>query len=91
MTDDAFKAAEKRGYAKGYNAGQRRKAKAISAERGYKEKQAFRRRAFLAALAACVNAQGWTQGDKPINSIAGRTALAWDFADEAVKGAGYFG
>jgi hypothetical protein len=91
MTDDAFKAAEKRGYSKGYEAGKRRKVRQIDSERAYKEKQAFRRRAFLAALPGCINADGWKTGDIPITSLAARTALAWNFADEALKNAGYFG
>ena len=82
---DTIKAAESRAYQRGYQAGQRRKSKAINAEKHQAQKDAFRRRAFLAALPACVSAEGWKRGDKPITSLAARTALAWDFADEAMK------
>jgi hypothetical protein len=87
--DDDIKAAEKRGYANGYQAGNKRKHRDAVEERRWREERAFRDRAFLAALAACVDAQNWTRtvdGKKTsINNVADRTRLAWDFADEAVK------
>jgi ribosome modulation factor len=86
---DTTKAAEsrayQRAYQRGYQAGQRRKAKEINAEKYQAQKDAFRRRAFLAALPACVTAVGWKKGEKPINNIDARTELAWDFANEALK------
>jgi hypothetical protein len=83
--DETIKAAEARAYQRGYRAGQHRKAKATPVEKYQAQKDAFRRRAFLAALSGCVTAQGWTKGDKPINSVPSRTALASDFAEEAMK------
>lgn len=83
---DDIKAAEKRGYSKGYAAGRRRKARDLSDQRRRTEREAFRRRAFLAALPACIAAQGWKRGDKPIASVDDRAQLAWDFAAAAVKG-----
>lgn len=80
MTDE-----EKRAYQRGYNAGQRRKARAISQEKLAARREAFRQRAFLAALPACIAAQGWKRGDKPINSMNDRVGLAWDAADDAMK------
>lgn len=76
---------EKRAYQKGYVAGRKRKNEDRRRAGREAERLAFRRRAFLAALPACVNAQGWTRNDKPITTMEARTALAWDFADEAMR------
>lgn len=83
--NDDIKKAELRGYSRGYNAGRLRKEKNIRTERIQAERQAFMDRAFLAALPACINAQGWKAGDKPITSFEDRTKLAWDFAERALK------
>jgi hypothetical protein len=89
MADDAFAAAEKRGYSKGYAAGKRRVGREVEVERMERARtareDAFFRQAFAAALPACITAQGWKSGDEPINSLAGRTKLAQDFAVEAVR------
>lgn len=77
--------AEKAAYQKGYNAGRKRVAKDRERAAYEAKRAAFRQRAFLAALPACIVAQGWKAGDKPINTLVDRTALAWDFADEALK------
>lgn len=91
-TDDDIKAAEKRGYSRGYQARElRMKREALEAkdrrerERERRVENAFRDRAFLAALASLINAHGWTTGGKPINSIESRTRLAWNVAKEALK------
>jgi hypothetical protein len=76
---------EKAAYQRGYVAGRKRKAKDRERERFEAQRAAFRQRAFLAALPACIAAQGWKRGEQPINSMEARTALAWDFADEALK------
>lgn len=89
MADDAFAAAEKRGYAKGYQAGRRRVATDMIRERAERQRQAredaFFRQAFAAALPECITAHGWTSGNKPISTLAERTKLAQDFAIEAVR------
>lgn len=85
MADDAFKAAEKRGYAKGYVAGRRRQHKDRQARNLGAREDAFWRQAFVAALPACINANGWMAGDKPINNLNERTKLAHDFANEALR------
>ena len=84
MSDDAFKTAENRGYKKGYAAGLRRKQKNISAEAVERQRTAFWQRAFLAALPACIAAEGWKRGDKPIANVSDRARLAADFADAAL-------
>lgn len=78
-------AAEKRGYAKGYAAGKRRLASDMTREELQAERDAFWRQALLAAMPACIEAQGWTRGDKPIADIPSRMMLAANFADEALK------
>jgi hypothetical protein len=84
MTDDQLKAAERRGYSKGYIAGRSRKQREISLERARREKQAFLDRAFLAILPAAMNADNWTSGGKPIVSTVDRVKLAASWAREAL-------
>lgn len=76
---------EKLGYSRGYVAGKKRKHKDITVEGLQRERQAFWDKAFLVALPACVNAQGWTHDGKPISSIDARTSLAKDFATAALR------
>lgn len=76
---------QKAAYQKGYVAGRKRAAKDRARDAYDAKRAAFRQRAFLAALPACIAGQGWKRGDKPITSLEGRTALAWDFADESLK------
>jgi hypothetical protein len=76
---------EKAAYQKGYHAGRKRVKKDITTERLRAERATFRRRAFLAALPACVKAQGWQRGGTPITTMNDRVRLAWEFADEALK------
>lgn len=80
------KAAEKLGYQRGYAAGRRKKAKDMRAGRFEAERRAFRRRAFLAALPACLEAANWQRDGKPIVGLADRVRLAREAADEAMKG-----
>lgn len=76
---------EKAAYQRGYVAGRKRVGRDRARERYEAKRAAFRQRAFLSALPACIAAQGWKRDDKPINTLAERTALAWEFADEALK------
>ena len=85
MADDPVAAAEKRGYQRGYNAGKRRLVQEVARDRRHAQAEAFRRRAFLAALPAAFGAQGWKRGDQPITSMEDRVRLAWEVADEAMK------
>lgn len=82
---DAIKAAEQNGYAKGYNAGLRKKKKKRAESSVRARRDANWDRAFLAALPPCIEQQGWTCGEKLINSLEDRVALAKDFADEAIR------
>lgn len=75
---------EKKGYARGYAAGKKRKERLIIEERRRTQDQAFLDRAFLAALTACIDVQGWRTGDKPISNIPERVKLAADFARAAL-------
>ncbi len=84
-SDDTLRAAEKRGYGKGYAAGLRRKQRNIDEEKRSRARAEFFNRALLAALPACIAAQGWKRGTEPINNIPQRVSLAVDFADEALK------
>ena len=84
-TADAFQVAEQRGYSRGYQAGRRRKKTDVSAEQRVQRREAFRQRAFLAALPFAMAAQGWKRGEDPIRSVSDRVRLAKDVADEAAR------
>jgi hypothetical protein len=82
---DELKAAVHNAYGRGYYAGTRRKKQQISNEAKRRHEDAMWHRYMQAALTACVSAQNWKVGDKPIIDLSSRTKLAADFADEAVK------
>jgi len=83
-TNPILKDAHDKGYAKGYAAGQRRKARAVGAERAQAAQTAFWQRALLVALPAAMTVDNWKRGEKPITTLADRTRLAADFADQAL-------
>ena len=86
MTEnEELKAAERRGYSKGYVAGKARKQRAISLEREKREKQAFLDRVFLQILPVAMECQGWTSDGKPVTSRVERVKLARSFAMEALS------
>lgn len=85
MSDEEMKAAELRGYGRGYAAGKKRLKADISSEKIELQRLVFRRRAFLAALPVCIDTHGWKQGDKPIANVEQRVSLANSFAEEAMK------
>lgn len=87
MGDDPIKAAEKRGYTRGYTAARKRVAADIDLEMRAYLRERFRQQAFLAAIPSCVTVDGWKRGDQPITSLDDRVRLAWDFASAACKGA----
>lgn len=95
-TDDDIKAAEKRGYGRGYQARELRiKREALDAQHRrdlaheLRADRAFRDRAFLAALPFAMTQKTWvsTVGEekKPISTMKQRVDLAWDVANEALK------
>ena len=84
MTDEPIKAAELRGYGKGYAAGRRRAVNQIATEQRARRDDIFWQRAFFATLPSCVNAEGWTRDTKPISTLVARVELAADFADSAL-------
>ena len=90
MTDTDLKKAEQRGYSKGYVAGRKALLKNKAIDQLKKEKDAFRRRAFLAVLPmACFSPHNWgTQvggRHEKYTKISELTKLAHNFAEEAVK------
>lgn len=85
MTDDQLKAAERRGYSKGYVAGKSRKQREISLERARREKQAFLDRVFIELLPVALEAQGWTSGGKPVTTSVDRVRLARSWSIEALS------
>ncbi len=86
IEEDPIKDAEKRGYAKGYQAGRRRLQREGDQYEQARRKEEFRRQAFLAAFQATAIKGGWTIGDKPVSRGTDYCKLAWSIADIAVKG-----
>lgn len=85
MSEDPIKAAETRGYSKGYAAGQRRaEREGVERERSIK-REAFRQAVFGAALNGVLINGTWRTGEKRWSSIQDHVNGAWKFADEAVK------
>ncbi len=74
---------ERRAYQRGYSAGRRRKAAEVSAERRRAQREAFRQRAFLAALPFCLGEHAWKLNQKPCSTLDERLALAEAFANGA--------
>lgn len=88
---DEVKRAEHRGYSRGYTVGRRSgydkglaDARAVP-KRPPAAERAFWRDAFLAALPACIESNGWTDNEEPIYTVSERAKLAADFADEALE------
>ena len=84
MSED-LKKEYQRGYSKGYQAGKRNVAKSRSYEHERRERQAFYDRAFLAALPFAMEQEGWTRGNKKINTLEDRIRLASETAHDALK------
>lgn len=82
---DSLKQAEHRGYSKGYNAGRRKRRIEMHAEHRQRERQAFLDKAFLAALSALINAQGWKVGDVLCTTGDQRVDLAWTVALQSLR------
>lgn len=84
-TPDPIKAAELRGYSRGYAAGKRRRMSSREIQRHRAEAHAFRDRVFLGALPAMVAAQGWKMDGVEVTTMPKRVELTWRFADESLK------
>jgi hypothetical protein len=86
VDDEEVKAIEQRGYARGYAAGRKRLRVDVLQERYQREREAFRRRAFLAVLPSAILMQGWTDGEgKSITTRDARVNFAWNVADYAMR------
>lgn len=87
--DDANKAAELRAYARGYQAGKKRKASQAAAEDLQRRQDAFTQRAFLAVLPFAMTEHGWgrtVEGKHtPYKTIDERVDFAWTVAKAAAK------
>lgn len=84
-THDAFKKAERRGYAKGYEAGKRRRLRTISVEQLAAKKAAFWQRAYIAVLPAAMTVNDWFIGDVKVSKTEQRILLARKWATEALE------
>lgn len=74
---DPVRAAEARGYTRGYNAGRRRGQKASD--------KLFWQQAFYAALNGFIQNDGWSQGEKRFTKLHDRVELARQAANEALR------
>lgn len=89
-TDDAYKAAEHRGYSKGYAAGKRARARIVASDRRQAQQRAFQQRAFLAVLPWVFEQNGWgtTKADGqhvPYKSKDERIRFAASIAEDALQ------
>lgn len=77
---------ERRAYQRGYAAGRKRVRLDRQREHQQRQENAAWNRAFLAALPACIEANGWkdAQGN-PITTTTQRTNLAARIADKSLK------
>lgn len=83
---DDIKAAEKHGYAKGYQAGRRRVERDDMRAEIAAKREDFRRQAFLAALNGTLIARSWAHGGEPWKSPADYARGCWSIADAALGG-----
>lgn len=84
-THDDFKKAERRGYAKGYEAGKRRRPRSTGTESFKERKAAFWQRSYIAILPTAMTVNGWMIGDLKINTAEQRIFMARRWADEALE------
>lgn len=82
---EAIKAAEKRGYARGYEAGKRRKYREHEAHIREAKRLAFAERLFLTFLPVAMQVQGWKVGGEPISSGDQRIGLAVLWTKQAMN------
>lgn len=85
MTDEELKAAERRGYSKGYIAGRRKKRVEQVEENWRRERQAFIDKAYIALLPTAMTVDGWKFGDKPVTSRSDRIELVRRWVVEALN------
>lgn len=85
MNDEQDKRAEKRGYAKGYAAGKRRRAKAVNYEHQQQRNAARFDRFMCAAMNGLIAYGGWQKGDKPDKSPTDFAATAAEIATAMMK------
>ena len=85
MFNDTLKAAEKRGYGRGYRAGAKRRQAEISAAHRRAQENAFWQRALLAAIPAAMTVENWKINDEPVTSGEARMRLASIWADHALN------
>lgn len=90
--DDPIKAAEARGYAKGYGAGKRRAERDDRAEDVRGRRERFRQDVYLAIISEMIRSPWGRKIDgtfKPFSGAKEISGCAWNFADEAVKRASF--
>lgn len=86
MTDDSTEIQVRRAYAKGYDAGRRKKIADTKARTRAQAEQEFWDQAFLQLLPECFRADNWTdRKSQPIRSLTQRVALAAEGADIALR------
>lgn len=82
MTDEELSKLKTQQYSKGYAAGRKKLEADEKESERMRRKNAFYNQALLAAIPACIPAEGWTRGGKPISGCADKVSMAHDFASE---------
>lgn len=85
MNDEQEKRAEQRGYAKGYAAGKRRRAKTVNYQHQQQRDAARFDRFMCAAVTGLIAFGGWQKGGKPDKSPADFAATAAEIAAALMK------
>jgi hypothetical protein len=85
MNDEQQKRAEQRGYAKGYAAGRRRRAKAVNYEHQQQQNAARFDRFMCAAMTGLIACGGWQTGGKPNKSATDFAGTAAEIATAMMK------
>ena len=92
MDDESMRAAEKRGYSRGYAAGRRsvinddkRKQTIRELAAANRAARRFRQQAFLAALTATITVGGWQTGKRKWTPAEDFARGCWDIAGEACR------
>ena len=74
----------KNGYSRGYTVGRRRRKRDICLKNEYKERMAFKDKAFISVLPFAMKQDGWKFGEEPIKTPEDRIKLAWVIANKTL-------
>jgi hypothetical protein len=91
VSQEDIAAAERRGYSRGYAAGQKRLEHDSELQAARRDRQAFMDRAFLACIPFVMDYRltGWKRGDRLVQTLDDRAWLAAQMAEAMAKARPY--